>query len=305
MMTILSIDAGQSGMRVRLRAADGTSRELSRPGVRTDSDVITQLAAAIDSIAAEPDMVLGAANVGTSGVDFRPELAGRLKGLVPALASASVRVAHDSISGYLGSAGTELGVTTAVGTGVVTLGVGDGGVHRVDGWGHLLGDCGSGFWIGRAGLEAAMRAYDGRGESTVLLDDLIALFGEPAGAYLRIQSDPDRVRSVASFARVVLDAAEAGDAVASDVAMHAANELYTSMDAALRQAGFAMEDAPVVCWTGGVVRSQVLAQALVRRFAAQWPNARLLPALGDPLDGSERLGDLSPSHPLFASISRA
>ena len=59
MMTILSIDAGQSGMRVRLREADGTSRELSRPGVRTDSDVITQLAAAIDSIAAEPGLVLG------------------------------------------------------------------------------------------------------------------------------------------------------------------------------------------------------------------------------------------------------
>ena len=72
MMTTLSIDAGQSGMRVRLREADGTSRELSRPGVRTDSDVITQLAAAIDNIAAEPGLVLDAANVGTSGVDFRP-----------------------------------------------------------------------------------------------------------------------------------------------------------------------------------------------------------------------------------------
>lgn len=33
--------------------------------------------------------------------------------------------------------------------------------RRADGWGHLLGDCGSGAWIGRAGLEAAPRAYDG------------------------------------------------------------------------------------------------------------------------------------------------
>ena len=83
MMTILSIDAGQSGMRVRLRDADGTSRDFSRPGVRTDSDVITQLAAAIGDISAEPGLVLDAVNVGTSGVDFDPELARRLKSLVP------------------------------------------------------------------------------------------------------------------------------------------------------------------------------------------------------------------------------
>lgn len=304
-MTSLSIDAGQSGMRVRLREADGSSRDFSRPGVRTDSDVISQLAASLGEIVSENGLALDAVNVGTSGIDFHPEQAGRLKSLIPALASASLHVAHDSISGYLGAAGTELGVTTAVGTGVVTLGVGSGGVHRVDGWGYLLGDCGSGFWIGRAGLEAAMRDYDGRGESTVLLDDLISLYGEPAGAYLRIQSDPNRVRSVASFARVVLDAAEAGDGVAANVAMQAANELYASMDAALRQAGFVPEDAPVVCWTGGVVRSQILAQALARRFAAQWPNSRLLPALGDPLDGAERLSELPTDHPLFESISHA
>lgn len=305
MTATLSIDAGQSGMRVRLRLADGSVRESSRPGVRTDSDVIAQLAAAIGDIAAEAGTELAAANVGTSGVDFHPGLAGRLKGLVPALGGAPVRVAHDSVTGYLGAAGTELGVATAVGTGVVTLGVGATGVHRVDGWGYLLGDSGSGFWIGRAGLEAAMRAHDGRGEATVLLDDLKALFGDPAGAYLRIQADPDRVRSVASFARVVLDAAEAGDAAALAVAMHAADELYASMDAALRQAGFAAADSPVAYWTGGVVRSQVLSQALGRRFAAQRPNARLLPALGDPLDGAERLGALAPDHPLFSSVSHA
>lgn len=54
--------------------------------------------------------------------------------------------------------------------------------RRADGWGHLLGDCGSGAWIGRAGLEAAMRAYDGRsGGSAALLARAEKLFGPAAG----------------------------------------------------------------------------------------------------------------------------
>src|SRR5581483_2138299 len=45
----------------------------------------------------------------------------------------------------------------------------DSAVACVDGWGHLLGDAGSGFWIGRRGLDAALRAHDGRrGGSPVL-----------------------------------------------------------------------------------------------------------------------------------------
>ncbi|MCA1845918.1 MAG: hypothetical protein LC792_22560, partial [Actinobacteria bacterium] len=38
----------------------------------------------------------------------------------------------------------------------------DNAVACVDGWGHLLGDAGSGFWVGRKGLDAALRAHDGR-----------------------------------------------------------------------------------------------------------------------------------------------
>ena len=50
----------------------------------------------------------------------------------------------------------------AAGTGLIAIGTDLTRWRRADGWGHLLGDCGSGAWIGRAGLEAALRAYDGR-----------------------------------------------------------------------------------------------------------------------------------------------
>ena len=58
---------------------------------------------------------------------------------------------------------------------------GEGGCHRADGWGHLLGDDGSGFAVGRAGLASAMRAVDGRGGSRPLLERALARFGSVEG----------------------------------------------------------------------------------------------------------------------------
>src|SRR5207302_1139349 len=49
----------------------------------------------------------------------------------------------------------------------------DSAVACVDGWGHLLGDAGSGFWVGRRGLDAALRAHDGRSGGSPLLARLV------------------------------------------------------------------------------------------------------------------------------------
>ncbi|GAE70420.1 hypothetical protein JCM18909_3738 [Cutibacterium acnes JCM 18909] len=62
-----------------------------------------------------------------------------------------VLLAHDSITSYLGALGDQLGVVTASGTGVITLAVGRHNVARVDGWGYIIGDAGSAFWLGRHG----------------------------------------------------------------------------------------------------------------------------------------------------------
>ncbi|MFD5651250.1 hypothetical protein [Streptomyces sp. NPDC127039] len=58
------------------------------------------------------------------------------------------------------------------------LPVREAAVTGVDGWGPLLGDDGGGARIGTAGLRAALRAHDGRGPDTVLLDAAAGLFGD-------------------------------------------------------------------------------------------------------------------------------
>ena len=89
----------------------------------------------------------------------------------------------------------------ASGTGVVTLAVGRTELARVDGWGYLLGDAGSGYWLGRAALDAVMRAHDGRGDATALSAIAVAEFPDLEHAYIELQADPGRVGRIAAYAR--------------------------------------------------------------------------------------------------------
>lgn len=74
----------------------------------------------------------------------------------------SIFVGNDLDSGLTAAFGlTNPGIYVLSGTGSVVVGRNAvGTVARAGGWGHLLGDHGSGYWIGSTGLRAAVREYD-------------------------------------------------------------------------------------------------------------------------------------------------
>ncbi|MFH9067453.1 BadF/BadG/BcrA/BcrD ATPase family protein [Streptomyces coeruleorubidus] len=75
------------------------------------------------------------------------------------------------------------GLALVAGTGAVAMRItGRRGTVTVDGDGWLLGDDGSGFWIGRAAVRAALRMADGRGAPTVLAETVGREFGVPGDA---------------------------------------------------------------------------------------------------------------------------
>src|SRR5207237_4016708 len=125
-------------------------------------------------------------------------------------------------------AGNEPGIVVIAGTGSIVYGRNAQHVAaRAGGWGHILGDEGSGYWIGREALAAVMRADDGRGPETRLTGDVLEHFNITSTSQLpRIVYDRELPRmSVAALGPIVQQAREQGDVVAMRILEHAADEL--------------------------------------------------------------------------------
>src|SRR6185436_17233044 len=91
-----------------------------------------------------------------------------------------IGIDHDCRIALAGGLSGRPGIVLIAGTGSSCFGMNAAGeAWRSGGWGHLLADEGSGYWLGVKGLEAAVRAYDGRGAPTALLDQLQRHLGLP------------------------------------------------------------------------------------------------------------------------------
>ncbi|MGW0302767.1 N-acetylglucosamine kinase, partial [Streptomyces anthocyanicus] len=227
-------------------------------------------------------VVVGAAGLATLGDALRAELPGAL---ARELGVRTVALVADAVTAYVGALGPRAGAVVAAGTGLIAVGTDLTRWRRADGWGHLLGDCGGGAWIGRAGLEAALRAHDGREDgSAPLLARAEERFGPAAGLPAQVYPRPDRPAVLASFAPEVA-ACAATDPVAAEILGAAARHLADSAAAVCPAAG-----EPLVAVTGGLTRlGDPLLVPLEDELAKRLPQARWTAAEGDPLDGSVRL----------------
>lgn len=299
---VLAIDAGQSDIKVRVD--DGNRREdLTFRGIHTGIPLLPQLADVVREALTRTGSDLDVVTAGISGLTDRDADADALLALIHSDGVRATMLAHDSTTSFLGALGDGHGAVVAAGTGVVTLAVGETETARVDGWGWIMGDAGSGYWIGREALDAVMRAYDGRGPATMLTDAAVSRWPDLTQAYMALQADHDRVRVVASLAREVAAAADAGDQVAIDISHRAAHELASSARTAVRRV---RTDEPVfdVCAIGGVFASRTLHDAFEAALGGG-AGLRLVAPQGVGIDGALALAEITPAHPLGAAVHRA
>nr|WP_231986810.1 N-acetylmuramic acid 6-phosphate etherase [Mycobacterium sp. E1386] len=265
---ILAVDLGKTSCRASAcgRRAQGPGAPgLAAPGgVRAAEAAILNVARQLGAV----DEVI----VGAAGAEAAPDAARTLgDALLTSLRADRVAVTSDAVTAHAGALNGQPGVVLIAGTGVVALAIdADGRWRRADGWGPWLGDEGGGAWIGAAGLRAALRAHDGRGPSTMLLDAARARFGAP-------QTWPAQLTDAAALASFAPDVLAAqGDAAALAIVGAAAEALA----ATARAAG----DGPVAM-VGGLAGYQALREKL-----------DLVPAAGDALDGALRLGAIHEPH---------
>jgi N-acetylglucosamine kinase-like BadF-type ATPase len=81
-----------------------------------------------------------------------------------------VGVDHDCRIALAGGLSGRPGMVQIAGTGSSTFGVNASGESwRAGGWGQLISDEGSGYWLGVQAMQTAVRAFDGRLPPTLLL----------------------------------------------------------------------------------------------------------------------------------------
>ena len=182
------------------------------------------------------------------------------------------------------------GVLVIAGTGSHVIGrCSDGTRVSAGGWGPVLGDEGSGNWIGLEAIRACLRAQDRGVDSCMVreiqqewsLDDLGALI-----AMANRRERPD----FAGLTKIVAACASSGDALAQGVLEHAGQELAEQVSlviSKMRAAECAAEDARRVAFTGSVLSNipRVL-QAMEERLHSTLPDLTVDTTAVQSLEGA-------------------
>ncbi|MBK5296023.1 MAG: hypothetical protein JJE40_02625 [Vicinamibacteria bacterium] len=237
-MFVLGIDAGGTKTVCLLADGDGQVRASARgPGANLPSlgelEVEKVLHEVMDSVLAGQPTAPAAICLGIAGVD-RPHDDAIIRGIMRRIGhKAPVLVVNDALVALVAGAGDDgPGIVLIAGTGSICYGRDENRrAARAGGWGYILGDEGSGWWIGRQALSAVMRAGDTRGPATVLTARVLQHFDfeQVSDLVHEVYYRDTRRRAVAGLSGVVQGAADDGDVVARQILSDAADELVLAV----------------------------------------------------------------------------
>jgi N-acetylglucosamine kinase-like BadF-type ATPase len=193
-------------------------------------------------------------------------------------------VEHDAVTAYYAVTLGEPGVAVIAGTGSIAYGVNRYGERmRSSGWGWLIGDEGSAYWIAVRALNAVSRAYDGRGEETALTGKLKKYFSieEELEIMTKVYKEMRcNITEISKIAEIVDEAALEGDRVAKDILKEAGRELASCALSIARR--LRMEDDDIVVGgVGSVFKSKTVNSTFNKTLRMKLPNARIR----EPLTG--------------------
>jgi N-acetylglucosamine kinase-like BadF-type ATPase len=290
----IGVDGGGTRATAALADADGAVfyREVGPAGiVRTDNPaaaaaVVAQLARALLArvgAARAESLCCGLAGAGRTA----ERDAVRAQLLATGVAS-HVLVIGDAEAAMADAFHDEAGVLVIAGTGSIAWAcTHEGEAIRVGGWGQLLGDEGSGFAIGLAGLRAVVRAADGRDPATLLHGELLDAARIPDVEDLVRFTGQAAKSSIAALAPVVLRCAAEGDPVAAAIRDSAIHELALLGATAATRAGL---HQPRLALAGGLIApGGALRDAVAAALRRRLPRSTVLDAPVDAARGAIRI----------------
>ena len=167
---------------------------------------------------------------------------------------------NDALPILYGNTPSGSGIVLIAGTGSLCMARDSKGtLWRVGGWGHLIGDEGSGYHIACRMLNAVMRAFDGRGEQTVLTDFILEhlALSSPMELVDYVYQSGNGKRELASLSVLCDKAFALGDSVAQKIYREEAANLCEMVATGAQQLS-STEDGPFLCiYTGGIITKSI------------------------------------------------
>lgn len=288
----LGIDGGGS----QTSCAVGDETSLLGSGSGSGSNVLrVGEAQARKSIAAAIRQACAAANVkptqitrtciGVAG-GARPETTEIVRRILSESVSGEIEVVGDMVVAMEAASDGGPGVVVISGTGSIAYGRNASGqTARAGGWGFAISDEGSGHWIGRAAVAAAMRVCD-EGHNGSLLENIMKTWGVITREQMIVVSNASPPPDFAGLFPAVLNAVEVGDPRAHDILAQAGAELATLAKIVISRL-FTEADCASVAMSGGVFRNSALVrQVFYNRLRLECPNALVNVNLIDPVKGA-------------------
>jgi N-acetylglucosamine kinase-like BadF-type ATPase len=242
-MHVLGIDVGGTKTVCLLASEDGTIlAEAREAGANLQG--VGELAlekvlhSVMETALAGQRVMPSAICLGIAGVD-RDEDQDVVRGIMDRIGyKATILIVNDALIALQAGIGDAPGIVVVSGTGSIAYGRNARGeAARAGGWGHVLGDEGSGYWIGRLALRAVARHADARGRETSLTPLLLGHFGLTSATELihRVYHEDLAPSAIGALARYVQQARDDGDVVAAGILEQAAKELVAAAAAVMKR----------------------------------------------------------------------
>ena len=188
--------------------------------------------------------------IGTAGVDTRSSRR-KVEEMIESFAiNIPYKVVNDAVIGLYANTQGNPGIMLIAGTGSIAYGLNrKRDEWRVGGYGYMVSDEGSAYWVAKEGIARALKSGDRSGPPTRLADDFCKALG--LGEIVAIMDFVYRANKsdIASLSHLVTAAHKSGDDIAGLIMREAADALCRLVLTVIEQLN--MDDAPYPLLLGG------------------------------------------------------
>jgi glucosamine kinase len=230
--------------------------------------------------------------IGLAGA-ARTEISDPVRQCIAELVPGEIEVVGDMVIALEAAFGAGPGVIVIAGTGSIAYGRNSNRQSaRAGGWGFAISDEGSGHWIGRTAVAAAIRALDlddAGATNQSLLENLMRFWQVETREQLVVAANATPSPDFAALFPAVLASADQGDRSALEVLNQAGSELAGLAQTVITRL-FPNTDRLAVAMSGGVFSSSPLVrQVFCNRLRSERPEAAIYPGVIEPVRGALEL----------------